>query len=158
MKFYMYFGNADTHKNRPELPFRDDSMLCVGPLLHKHFQDVLGSGQIFWNNGLTHSCTHSVSLYIPCSPSVEHTKHSRQRTFEQLRVFHVFTCHRGRSPHRRVSTLQYVRQLFNIKLLRAVVKTARKLKMHNVVTFVSYSALRPREKGFCLNSYTRAFK
>lgn len=43
----------------------NDSILFVRPLLHKRFQDVLGSGQIFWNNGLTHSCTHS--LCIPLS-------------------------------------------------------------------------------------------
>lgn len=48
-------------------------MLFVRALLHKCFQDVLGSGQIFWNNGLTHSCMHSASLCIPLALSFKHT-------------------------------------------------------------------------------------
>lgn len=46
--------------------------------MHKRIQDVLGSGQIFWNNGLAHSCMHPASLCIPLSPFQAHM-HSRHR-------------------------------------------------------------------------------
>lgn len=67
-------------------------LLCVNeePPLHECFQDVLGSGQIFWNNGQTQSCTHSlVSLCISLSLSFIPTHGKHLSYFHLISTFRV---------------------------------------------------------------------
>lgn len=71
------------------------SHYSVAALLHKRIQDVLGSGQIFWNNGLTHSCIHPASHCVPLSPFQAHMHaQCRQQNFDlltrSLKVFFFF--------------------------------------------------------------------
>lgn len=140
-----------THTNTDLSVLCNDSILFVRPLLHKCFQDVLSSGQIFWNNGLTHSCTHSVSLCIPLSLSFKrtHTIH-KLHTFVLLAFFYL--CKHGCSPSHRLPTLHFTWHPFNIKLLQAMFRTIRNLKMHNIVPLWAH-AWRPEGK-VCFNSDT----
>lgn len=67
------------------LGFDGEAIIPTGALLHKRVQDVLGSGQIFWNNGLTHSRIHPASLCIPLSPFQAHMHaQRRQQNFDLL--------------------------------------------------------------------------
>lgn len=77
----VFHRDAATHS----LGFSSQSHYSVGALLHKRIQDVLGSGQIFWNNGPTHSCTHPASLCVPLSPFQAHMHaQCRQQNFDLL--------------------------------------------------------------------------
>lgn len=84
-------------------------IVFAGALLHKCFQDVLGTGQIFWNNGLTHSCMHSASFCIPLSLSFKHKQH-RQHTFDLLTL--SLSLQAWLFPRYHVSTLRYIADHF----------------------------------------------
>lgn len=70
---HLWWKCRNTHTHDPSFHCKVMA-LFVRALLHKCFQDVLGSGQIFWNNGLTHSCMLSASLCIHLSFSFKHTQ------------------------------------------------------------------------------------
>lgn len=107
----------------------NDSILFVRPLFHKCVQDVLGSGQIFWNNGLTHSCTHSVSLCIPLSLSFINTHtHTHNTQAAHVLTSICFLRKHGCLPNHRLSTLHYTWHPFNVKQLQAMFKTIKNLK------------------------------
>lgn len=112
--------------------------LFVRALLHKCFQDVLGSGQIFWNNGLTHSWMLSGSFCIPLSFSFKHAVQAAHSWASFLSIQGCFAHH--------LSTLHFAWRPFNMQLVPVMFNIIRMLG-RNIWWYMA-DAWQPEEKVY----------